>query len=249
MSFFRASEAATGVEAIEVNPANPAFAEDAGPLIHMNSIVPKLMVKFSITMAKAAIVTDAMRAIKVNYMPLYFSFLDTLEAEDTKTAVQIEDILEMQHDTTNKDTYPLYSATDLNSGILPFSTVVATEVFGDYGLTTNINAESVSFDDELFWDAQQYYSNRGMLRKVTGGWKTAIVTRDRPFNYFSNNFTYPTVKRGNPYTYCGMLFHLPLGGDSEQFFDAADTTDIPHVVIRGRVRFNEWNPDFDQTAF
>ncbi len=249
-TLIRSSEVATGVDAVEVNPRNAAFAEDTGPLIHMGSIVPRMTLSMRMTLSKAAIETDAVRKLKVNWMPLYISFENSLTAKDDKTAVEIEDILELQHDTTNKDTYPLFATTKLTGmgGAQPLSTVPAAEALADYGLTTTSVLEQVAFDKELFWDASQYYTNAAMLRKVTGRMHSVTLYRDREYKYFSRNFTYPSVKRGNPYTFCGILFHLPQAGTAEQNLIVTETTDIDHVHISLACRFNEWNPEFDQSA-
>ncbi len=153
----------------------------------------------------------------------------------------------MQHDTGNKDVYPLYSGTDLGlASSMGLSTVPYSEVFGDVGLTTDAKIESVAFDDEKFYDALQYYSNSSMLKKVVGPTHSVIVSRNKPYIYHSNKFTYPTVKRGNPYTFCGILVWVPAAGGQEQLFVAADTTPIDHIHIMIRARFDEWNPEFEQ---
>ena len=187
-----------------------------------------------------------MRSLVFNYMPVYSSFLDGLEAHDSKTGVQIEDILELQHDTINQDTYPLFANVKLTADNQPLASVLDTEAFGEYGLTTNAVLESVAFDKDLFYDAVSYYSNKEMLRATTGGLRKVTISRDRPFHYYSKNFTQPRVKRGHPYTYCGMLFHLPQAGDNEQLFDTGDVTAIDHLKITLNCRFDDWNVAYAQ---
>ncbi len=248
VTLFHTREDAASAESIEVNPRNANFAEDGGAVIHNGSIIPKLNLTFSMRLTKIAEATDGIRALKVNWMPIYISFLNSLEAEDAKTAVQVEDILELQHAVDNKDTYPLNSSTKLDeTGSISASTIPLTEVFGDLGLTTNLIPESVAFDKSLFYNALEYYTNQGMLKKVIGKMNTVVVTRDRPFLYHSNNFTYPSVKRGNPYTFCGILFNLPQAADYDQIVQASEVTAISHVQIAGNVRFSEWNATFDQS--
>lgn len=248
LPLFRMTEAAAAPENIEVNPTNANFAEEAGFSIARESIVPRINLRFSLQMTKGAIETDAMRAIRVNYMPIYTAFLDSLDAEDEKSGNDIETILELQHATDNKDVYPLYANVDLGSDTssIMLNTVHYGEALADWGLTTAATYESVAFDDGAFFDALQYYSNSGMLKKVVGGWRSIIVTRDRPYIYYSNNYTQPMVKRGNPYTFCGILFHVPQAGSSDQLFAAGDTTAIEHVRMTGRERFDEWNNAFEQ---
>ncbi len=58
------------------------------------------------------------------------------------------------------------------------------------------------------------------------------------------------VKRGNNYTYCGGLFWVDKPGARGSYgtdTDFLSTADDIHFQVG--VRFDEWNPDFDQTAF
>ncbi len=245
--FFGMNEQFINPEAVHVNPGNALFAEEGGSAICRGSIIPRLNLTFHINMTKGAIETDKMRAIKVQFMPIYTAFLDSLDAIDEKTGEDIESIIEMQHDVTDKCAFPLYSGTKLqNTAPIVMNSRAFTEVFGVVGLTTNNTPESVAFDSEKFYDALQYYSNAGKMKAHIGRMRTVVVTRDRPFQYHSNNFTFPTVKRGNPYMFCGMLYHVPAGID--QFYTAGDTTDIDAVHIKGRYRYDEWNTAFEQAT-
>ncbi len=244
---FRMSEIAATPEAIEVNPTNALFAADGGAVIHRTSIVPKLMFQMKLSLTKGAVETDKIRFLKIKWMPIYTAFLDSLDAADEKTATDIESILALQHDTTNKDVYGLYANVKLStSGSIPLSTVSHTEVFGDYALDTNADYENIIFSEETMYDALQFYSNAGKLRQAIGPIRSVTLTRDRPFEFTSRRFTYPTVKRGNPYTYCGIMIWLPQAGTRDQFPLAADTTAIDHINVQYRVRFDEWNNSFEQ---
>ncbi len=245
-TLFRTSEAAVDVENIEVNPSHPNFAEDVGPLIHNGSIVPRLSFSMRLSISKVGVETDKIQAMVVKWMPIYIAFLDSLDAEDSKTATQVEDLLELQHDTANKDTYPLFSGVNLGTGSQAISTIPAAEAFGDYGLTADTAMESVAFDEDAFFDGLSYFTNKGMLKKAIGKFKTVTLRPDRPYMYFSNNFTYPRVKRGNPYTFCGVMVHLPQAGEFGQIIQAADVTNIVHLNATLRVRFDEWNSQFEQ---
>ncbi len=246
-TILRSSEVIATPENVEVNPHNATFAEDAGCLIHNGSIVPRISISFSATMTKVAIETDKLRHINFKWMPIYMSFLSSLEAEDNRTAVQIEDILELEHNVDNKDTHPNFVSIASSQGNQPLSTVAVAEAFGDYGLTASAELEPVAFDESLFWDAKNHYSNKGMLNKVTGPMKTVTLGRDKPYFYSSNNFSHPNIKRGNPYTYCAILFHMPQANEIGQLFDSSETTVIDHVDIALKVRFDEWHPQFEQS--
>ncbi len=249
LPILRSSEAVASADTIEVNPRNANFAVETGATCHPGSIVPRINFTLSLKLAQNAVVTDKVREMKCNWFPIYTSFLNSLEAEDEKTAIQVEDILELEHDVTNKDVNPNYSTVKLLSGSsMPLSTVNdADEALGDWGLTTTSVMESVAWDSSLFYDALQFHTSRGMLSKTIGQIKTVVLRQDFGYFHHSSNFTQPTVKRMNPFTFCGILINLPQSGTAEQLFEANDVTDIGHLDIRLRIRFDEWNPNFDQT--
>ncbi len=246
---FRMTEACINPEGIEVNPTNANFAEENGVSIFRGSIVPRVMFHFDAWLTKGAVETDKIRHMKFKWMPIYTSFLNSLDASDEKTGTDIESQLELQHDTGNKDVYPLYVTSEKLLGItsgLPLNTLGYSEALADWGLSTSNLIESVAFSEADFYDTMQYKTNAGMLKKVVGPMRTVTLTRDRPYRFFSNNFTAPQVKRGNPYTFCGILFHLPQGETQGQNFSSIATTNIPHINISGGIRFDEWNTVFDQ---
>ncbi len=249
ISLIRSSLAATGSENVEVNPKNAAFVEETGPTIFQDSIIPRMTVSFSAHLTKGAIETDNVRSLTFNWMPIYVAFLDDLEATDKVSGLQIEDILELQHDTTNEDVYPLFDGNDVDGIIThPLSTVTdSDEAFGDFGLTTNSVLEHIAFDKGVYFDARKYYTNKEKLAKVAPRLNTGTVYRDRPYRYSSSNYTHPTVKRGNPYTFCGILFSVPQVATADQAsVVAGDTTAIGHIRIGMNVRYDEWNSTFDQ---
>ncbi len=243
------SDIANAPEAINANSQNSGFQEDAGALIHQGSIVPKINFQMWARIANTALVTpDFVDSLVFNWMPLYFAFEDTYTASDGRTGTDVEAILAMQHQTGQRDGYPIYvNDMDGNPTNHPVSSEY-TEVFGDFSLTTDLKLESVAFDSNLFWDAMNYYSNRSMLQKVAGQWHSVVVKKDHPYIYKSDNFTNPSVKRGNPYTFCGVLVHLPQDDDAHQLRQPGGLTNIVHMDFGFRVRYEEWNPNFDQSA-
>ncbi len=247
-TFFRNSEARNAPEVITVNPANPTFAEETGPTVHPDSIVPRMKIQIIANMSKLAIETDKMRTIMFWWYPIYCAFPESLNAEDSKTAVKIEDIIRLTSNTGNKDVHPNFDGIDLASSVSnqPSNVIAPVENFGDYALTTDLKIEGVAFDDELLKDAMQYYSNQGMLKKVLGRWNKVIVTRDRPYVYRSNNWTHPSVKRSNDYMFCGALIHVPESNSTDQTFLSGDVSAIVHLDFKIMVSYGEWLQTFEQ---
>ncbi len=235
-------EALTTPETVMTNPRNSAFAESNDMNVYPGSIIPNIKISIDVYMTKHARETDLIQEMIFNWMPIYTSFKPTLEVEDDKTAVQVEDILEMTHEDTDKQAYPLWSGTDLDN-----ATIVPSHV---PGLTASQTLESVAFDSDLFWDAMHYYTNKGMLKKVTGAWRRIKLNKDKysHYHYFSNNFTQPMVKRANKYMSCNILYHLPQGGDIGQTFFPTEVSATSHLRVIQHVRYDEWNPRFDSSA-
>lgn len=249
----RGSEACNVVETINVNPSNATFAEETGITCNIGSIIPRISLSMTAKLSKLAIKTDEIKALKFNWMPVYSGFLESLTPIDSlNTSISVEDILELTHTVGDKNVDPIFSTVKLpNGSAMPLSTVNdADEALADWGLTTTAVLESVAFDKELFFQAAQYFSIKGMLRKITGRMRTEVVKQDHFWSYHSSNYTHPNVKRVNPYTICGILVHLPQAGEADQIALAADTTALAlgHIDFTAIVRYTEWHPSFEQEA-
>ncbi len=183
--------------------------------------------------------------LKCNTMKLHTAFLNRLDAFDKKTGNDIETILELQHETTDEQTYPLWNGTKLfeSGGTFDYYAGVP-------GLTTDQQPEGIAFDKEMFFDAKHYYTNKQMLNSVTDRLKDytlsePLVPHGRSIISRTSNFVHPMCKTMNPYTFCGELFHVPQTGSIDQYHIASQTTGIEHLTVKGRVRFFEYNPDFN----
>ncbi len=240
------TEEAGAVETIEVNPRNANFAQDTGPLIHPGSIVPKISVSMSAFLNEAAI-AEGVRRLNFFTMPIYSSF-DSLDAFDEKTGATLLTTLGMEKNGTPQRVGPNFNTVNLKGGSdYPLSTIPFTQTATTAGLTTDASMEGIAFSLSNYWNAMRFQTNRNMLKKVTGQMKLHTMTDRFNFHSFSNNFTYPTVKRGNPFTFCGVLVHIPQAESEHQMINAGEITDISHMTFRMRISFDEWNPQFDQT--
>ncbi len=232
-------------DVVNVNSEHGSFAESDDAYCYKNSIIPKMTVTINAKLTLPSIETDKMRSCIFNWMPVYVSFLNRLDAKDSKTGVSVEAILELEHETVGKSAYPLWSGTNLTGAVINTHASATTPLMG---LTGDNVIENVVFDKALFYDALQYYTNAPMLRKVIGQMHKVFLNRDHRYNYYSDKFTNPMVKRINEYTFCGILFSVPQSGDPEQITRVGDTTAIDHINIGGHVRYDEWNSEFDQTS-
>ncbi len=249
-----------GADIIEVNPKHSAFAEETGSSCHTESIIPRMSFGFNARIPMDArsnlymgtVVADAIQEVIFNWMPIYTAFVEPLEAENVEDGLAVEAVLELNTVSSGKKVSPLYTGTDLlaatTSDISP-STVNDTEVFGDLGLSVDFKQEAVDFDPDIFFDAIKYGSTSSILKKITGHWNTVKLRYDRTYHFQSDNYMFPSVKRMNHFTFCGILFHVPQAGSSRQLFNVLEcTATIPQVRIQYNVNYDEWNPNFDQTA-
>jgi len=248
-------------DTIEVNPQHNNFAEETGSSCQNQSIVPRMNFGFSAYMPVAsyhgqwlAAGIDDINEVIFNWMPLYTAFVESLDAVNEEDGLTVGATLELVP-ATSDTVRPIYTGTDLllaaTTDISP-STVNDIEVFGDLGLSVDFKQEAVAFDPDVMFDAMKYGTTSSMIKKLIGKWNTVKLTKGRAYHFQSSNYMYPTVKRMNTHTFCGILFHVPVAAatsQSRQPFLAADcTAATPQVSINYNCNYDEWNPNFDQTA-
>ncbi len=217
-TYMRTSKNSSDPATIEVNNRNTNFVVDIGPLICEESIVQKMTIAKTTTMTKLARVTDNLHAITVMNGMMKGVFADTWSPADELTTTKIEDIVEVTDEATNMDVVPKHTGTDLSDeGDQPLSNVTATEVFGDYNLTTNANLEGVDFNLKTYRDALRYYTIAGKLRTVMPFLKRRILTYRMPsFTSFQTKFIPKQFRFGRRDLFIGELFHQPLFNTADQ---------------------------------
>ncbi len=243
--YFFQDNALVDYENVKTNPENADFATVGYPNVMAGSYVPKVLISWNAAMY--AVVEAAMDKLKWGHMRIGTSMLNRLDAFDKKTGDDIEAILELQHETTDEQAGPLYNGTKLFEGAgasdLDFTKVPF--------LTTDGQLEGVDWDKEKFFDALHYYTNKEMLKLVTDKYRSETVyALDIPHGRDEINFTQtintPSLcKFQHPYTYCGELFNVPQVGARDQFHTAGQAGAVEHLVVKGFVRFYEFNPDFN----
>ncbi len=230
-------------ETIKTNPENADFAVVAKPNVMAGSYIPKVLVDYVMYIPP----TDTtISHLMVDTLPINIAMLNRLDAFDKKTGDDIETILELQHETTDEQAYPLWNGSKLFEGGGTYDLPADVP-----GLTTNQQPEGVAFDKELYFDAMHYYTNKEMLKSVTGNMRNhtlsePIVPHGRSIIHKSHTRNVaPLCKFQQPYTFCGELFSVPQVGSRSQYHLASETTGIEHLTVKGFVRFYEYNPDFN----
>lgn len=251
VTLFRGTETSLSPDSIEVNPRHDNFAEDQGPTCIFDSIIPKVSFTLRASLSQAMLADFEFAKVVFKMMPVYIAFEDSLTAKNINSPAEseVEDILHLAHTVTSHRTQPLFVTKLTARGSHPYSTISATDTEASWGLTTNATLENVAFIPETYYDALSYYTNAGMLRKVTGPVKTWTLNKDKGFVYHSDNFTQPSVKRINPYTFCGALIWTEFPG-IHAWGNTADYngTDLDLCWWNADIRFDEWNSEFDQTT-
>lgn len=253
-TFFRSSADTLDPKIIEVNPRNAAFAVDKGTQTCPDSIIRFITIDTSIMMHYVnAFVTDKMSEVIIYWQNIHGQWEDSWTPADESTTTQdIKTILALTSDTTKDEVFPNFSATNLTTEQdHPLSTVTAVEVFSDLALAADASMESVPVDIDEYFDALHHYTNGGKLKTLTGPFHKVKLSATK-FSHFSMRETRMVPKNvqfQNPHTFFGRRYLLPLLTSSyNPNSDDLTMTDAGgHVTISTKVRFNEWNPDFEQS--
>ncbi len=234
-------------ENIKTNPENADFGVVAYGDVCAGSYIPNISVVWTAVIPP----TDTeIVMLRFDTMEIGISMLNRLDAFDKKTGDDIETILELQHATNDEIAYPLFNGTKLFESGGTYD-IAPLGGFADIGLTTDGQPEGVAFDKELFFDAMHYYTNREMLKVVSDRMRTNIVSEPliphgRAMIIGGRRIRVPSLcKFANPYDFCGELFHVPQSGSRTQYHLAGETLAIEHLMVKGHVRFYEFNPDFN----
>ncbi len=238
-------------ELIKTNPENEDFAVVNYPDTCAGSYIPQIQVHWQAMLRPAD--TEIVH-LRFDTLPIHTSMLNRLDAFDKKTGFDIETILELEHVVGDENAYPIFNGVKLyeSGGVPPALDTTFKDGFADVGLGTDLQPEGIAFDKEQFFDAMHYFTNKQMLKTVTSRMRTHIVSEPlvphgRSIVTGGGNMQTPSLcKFQHPYTYCGEIFSVPQQGSKSQYHLTADVlTAVEHLTVRGFVRFNEFNPDFN----
>ncbi len=222
------------------NPENAAFVVSGGPNCFVESRVNNIVCEIIISLTKAAIETDKLPAVRMSYMPIFTAFLENLVAIDELSSLEVQDVLELTSESTDRQAYPLYNdikMVERGSGTATLDAAMP-------GLTASQVLEGVAFSSAIYYDAIHYYTIAGKLKKSQGGLRWFTLTQQNPVKRIRIRFS-SKAKRMNPYTFFGVLLNLPKAGDGNQLPIATDTTNVQQISVMMRCRYNEWNENFD----
>jgi len=243
---------------VHVNPGASGFTSVAHPFLYPESRVNKLFV--NVQMKQKYDVT--IKGLKYDTMLVCNAFDDVNETgirDTTKAGTVIELESAADGDCVN----PRYTGNDLlNASSLPTPPTGLT--FADYGLSIDNKLEEVNFDKQEFLDSYYGSNNpeiKGLIRKMTSGYgKVRSNVGGLHEHMITHDFLQSTggwwnvpgyIKRANLLTFCGILYHMPLGHDVEpngQLYTAGDMATTGRILFSMHVRYNEYNDMFDMSA-
>ncbi len=226
--------------ALSTNPENAAYTGMPDANCFVDSEINKTFTELTFMLTKGAIETDKIHALNIAFMPIGLAFPEVYDITDEVTTTTIKGVLELTKESTDRQGFPLYTTVKLAEKFSGSATKSAQSP----GLTTTQVIESVAFDHEIFYDAIHYLKTAEKLKSVVGGLNWVTLTKNKPFRKILIKQR-SASKRMNPYTFHGVLIHLPIGDSHIQLFDSGDTSIIDHVLVQFRCRYNEWNQEFD----
>ncbi len=222
------------------NPEHASFGTTNDLGCFPESRVDKIACELFISLTKAAVETDKVVALRVGYMPIMTAFLEDLTAADELSSNTVETTLELQHETTDRQTYPLYNGTKLTEKYATSGTYGAPQ----QGLTTTQVIEGIDFIPNFYYDALQYETHGGKVQACSGGLKWLTLTKLKPMARIKIHIRTKT-KRMNPYTFMGCIISCLYADSAQQIPPKSDLTAVDHVNVNFVTRYNEWNQGFD----
>ncbi len=236
---------------ILVNPHNASRDVETGPVCTPMSIVQNIKVIIS---AKKSVVQDANSSIKFSVTPFFCSFPEKYDAADDDTGVTVAAAMQLTKDATNEDIVPLTTnklpVVGNSDKSHPLSTVNLAEAFDThYNMTTNATMEDTPFNMETMHQLLESGTNKGALRACLGRTRRVqLNTLKRDHSIYIKKFVPRAIRRIVPFTYFGLLFHVPTETDIDSnYADTALTTSLSHIGFRVLVRYDEWNEQHDNT--
>ncbi len=250
-TYLRTTKISVDPKTIEVNPRNASFAKDTGAIVCFDSMIKLISIMTTLTLTAAAMDTDKIRAQKIYWQNVHGAFEEDWSAYDELTGKSVANIVEVLYSTGDEDVVPDFGGTDLTvQQDHPVSAVTGPETFTTLGLTGSaLDMEDVNFDLDEYFDAREFFSNKGKINKVLGPLHSTVLTQNRPtMRIFETKFVPKNCQYANPFMFFGRRYIIPLKLSPYQVHsDASAGTGIGHITCSTSILFNEWNRDFDQS--
>ncbi len=232
------------MSAYKSNPVNASFVEASTDHCYPTSKVSRVFAHLQCSMSKIMLETDKVHAVRFATMEIHSAFNETGLAADEVSTLDLNEILELQVETIDRQMYPLYNTVDLADYKSNAKLNMPAEAVG---LDTDLELEAVAFNTDDYYDCLHYYTNGHKLASVTSNLRWHTLTRQKPFkDIFFNQHS--NTKYLNPYTLLAALIYVPQNADYDSFGRAADTTiDTCTIDFDMHIRYNEFNHEFNHS--
>ncbi len=226
----------------ETNPRNAAFAvinDEANCFV--DSRINNIIAEFRISIT-SAVLDHNIPAIRFAMMPIFMAFKENYTAIDELSSLEIQDVLELQTESTDRQGGPLFVATtDLPEKFATHADMGVNTPF----LNVDQNLEGVAFSPFTYYDMLHFMTNGSLLAKSSGGLRWDIISPNRPYIRKRYQIS-PKVKRMNEFAFYGILVHFPIAGTGDQLVALGEiTAATKYVHVDWSIRYNEWNEDFN----
>ncbi len=231
------------MSAYESNPANASFVESASAHNFPTSRINNIFCKMEASMSKIMLETDKVPVIKFHTAIIHTAFMDGELALDEVSTLDLNEILNLTNEQTDRQTFPLYNNVSLHDYKANSKLDLSPE---QQGLTT-LEIEGVAFDANKYYNCLHYFTNGNKLRTICTPLKTHYLTKQNP----SKTIFFPqqsNTKYMNPYAFLGILISVPDMTAQTQFGEVGDTTVETSVIHFGmEVRYTEFNHEFNHS--
>ncbi len=241
----------------KVNPKNAGIDLETGAVCAPMSIIENLTLTMSFTGLNVQ-TTDELRSVKFNWMPIFGSFGEKWDADDTgASGGTVAAMLQLTKDVTQEDMTPITTnklkVLGTADTLHPVSTVNLVEVYNTHlNMTTDLAMEDCPFNQTAFFNLMQYGTNKGALKACVGKIRYGQVgystnNRDYVKSYFIKKFVPRAVRRIVPYSFFGIMINVPLITEHGQVYteDIALQSTLNHVGVKIHVNYDEWNIEHD----
>ncbi len=92
------------------------------------------------------------------------------------------------------------------------------------------------------------HTTKGAIKSLLGRRRHMTLTKNKPFaNFFINKFVPRAIRRIVPYTYFGILIHVPSTSDENQhYYSGAIGASKANVGVKALIQYDEWHPSHNQ---
>jgi hypothetical protein len=224
------------------HPEHASFAEVGHSNTFVGSRVPKLNSVLKLKLTGQARVAGKNQNIRMLLIKIVNPFMEQLDAEDEHSGLKLKELLELQYESTDKQTYPVYNATNLSSRTSGLVTTDAAEP--GIGGT---ELEQVDADFDALFDQLHYGTLAPLIRSMCK-FRWVELSGEHPVKYIPIHQPKSAIAQGK-YAAHHLAVWIPATTSKHQHGYTADMSSTNHVEVDFKARYIERNHYFDMEPF